>query len=35
VEFQTADAAHMTLPAGVREVVIIAVGAVWGADYEL
>ncbi|HYZ57463.1 MAG TPA: carboxymuconolactone decarboxylase family protein [Streptosporangiaceae bacterium] len=34
-EFQAAEAAHTTLPARVREVVIIAVGAVWGADYEL
>jgi nuclear transport factor 2 (NTF2) superfamily protein/alkylhydroperoxidase family enzyme len=34
-EFQAAEAAHTTLPPRVREVVIIAVGAVWGADYEL
>lgn len=34
-EFQKAEAANTTLPARVREVVIIAVGAVWGADYEL
>jgi 4-carboxymuconolactone decarboxylase len=34
-EFQAAEAAHTTLPPRGREVVIIAVGAVWGADYEL
>ena len=34
-EFQAAEATHTTLPQRVREVVIIAVGAVWGADYEL
>ncbi|ACB95127.1 carboxymuconolactone decarboxylase family protein [Beijerinckia indica] len=34
-EFQAAEATHTTLPKRVREVVIIAVGAVWGADYEL
>lgn len=34
-EFQAAEAAHTTLSPRVREVVIIAVGAAWGADYEL
>jgi 4-carboxymuconolactone decarboxylase len=34
-EFQTAEAAHTTLPPRVREVVIIVMGAVWRADYEL
>jgi 4-carboxymuconolactone decarboxylase len=34
-EFQAAEATHTTLPQRVREVVIIAVGAVWRADYEL
>jgi 4-carboxymuconolactone decarboxylase len=34
-EFQAAEATHTTLPPRVREVVIIAVGAVWGAEYEL
>ena len=34
-EFQTAEASHTTLPPRVREVVIIVVGAVWRADYEL
>ena len=34
-EFQAAEATHTTLPQRVREVVIVAVGAVWGADYEL
>jgi 4-carboxymuconolactone decarboxylase len=34
-EFQAAEAAHTTLPPRVREVVIIVVGAVWRADYEL
>jgi 4-carboxymuconolactone decarboxylase len=34
-EFQVAEAAQTTLPPRVREVVIIVVGAVWGADYEL
>jgi 4-carboxymuconolactone decarboxylase len=34
-EFQAAEATHTTLPSQVREVVIIVVGAVWGADYEL
>ena len=33
--FQAAEAAHTTLPPRVREVVIIMVGAVWSADYEL
>ena len=34
-EFQAAEAAHTRLPPRVREVVIIVVGAVWRADYEL
>jgi 4-carboxymuconolactone decarboxylase len=34
-EFQAAEAANTTLPPRVREVVIIVIGAVWGADYEL
>lgn len=34
-DFQVAEAAHTTLPPRVREVIIITVGAVWGADYEL
>lgn len=34
-EFQAAEATYTTLPQRVREVVIIAVGAVWGAEYEL
>src|SRR5260370_39791427 len=34
-ELQTAEATHTTLSQRVREVVIITVGAVWGADYEL
>lgn len=34
-QFQVAEATHTTLPRRVREVVIIVVGAVWGADYEL
>ena len=34
-EFQAAEKAHTTLSPRVREVVIVAVGAVWGADYEL
>jgi 4-carboxymuconolactone decarboxylase len=34
-EFQAAEATYTTLSKRVREVVIIAVGAVWGADYEL
>jgi 4-carboxymuconolactone decarboxylase len=34
-EFQTAEATYTTLSPRVREVVIVAVGAVWGADYEL
>jgi 4-carboxymuconolactone decarboxylase len=34
-EFQAAEATHTTLSQRVREVVIIAVGAVWGVDYEL
>ena len=34
-EFQAAEATHTTLSPRVREVVIVAVGAVWGADYEL
>lgn len=34
-EFQTAESAQTTLPPRVREVVIIVMGAVWHADYEL
>ena len=34
-ELQAAEAAQTTLPPRVREVVIIVVGAVWGAGYEL
>ena len=34
-EFQVAEAANTTLSPRVREVVIIVVGAVWRADYEL
>ena len=33
--WQAAEAKHTTLDARVREVVILAVGAVWRADYEL
>jgi 4-carboxymuconolactone decarboxylase len=34
-EFQAGEKAHTTLSTRVREVVIIAVAAVWGADYAL
>ena len=34
-EFQAAEATNTTLTPRVREVVIIVVGAVWRADYEL
>jgi 4-carboxymuconolactone decarboxylase len=34
-QFQAAEATYTTLSPRVREVVILAVGAVWGADYEL
>jgi 4-carboxymuconolactone decarboxylase len=34
-EFQAAEGTYTTLSPRVREVVIVAVGAVWGADYEL
>lgn len=34
-EFQTAEANHTTLTPRVRDVIIIVVGAVWRADYEL
>jgi 4-carboxymuconolactone decarboxylase len=34
-EFQAAESTYTTLSKRVREVVIMAVGAVWGADYEL
>jgi 4-carboxymuconolactone decarboxylase len=34
-EFQAAEATYTTLSPRVREVVIVAVGAVWSADYEL
>lgn len=33
--FAAAEASHTSLPDKVREAVIVAVGAVWGADYEL
>lgn len=33
--FAAAEASHTSLSDTVREVVIVAVGAVWGADYEL
>jgi 4-carboxymuconolactone decarboxylase len=35
LEFSSAERSHTTLSQRVHEVVIIAVGAVWGADYEL
>jgi 4-carboxymuconolactone decarboxylase len=35
LEFAAAAATHMTLSQRTREAVIIAVGAVWAADYEL
>jgi 4-carboxymuconolactone decarboxylase len=35
LEFSAADKTHTTLSKRVHEVVIVAVGAVWGADYEL
>ena len=35
LEFSSAEKNHTTLSQRVHEVVIIAVGAVWGADYEL
>jgi 4-carboxymuconolactone decarboxylase len=35
LEFSAADKSHSTLSKRVHEIVIIAVGAVWGADYEL
>jgi 4-carboxymuconolactone decarboxylase len=34
-EFQVAEATHTTLSPRVREVVVIVVGTVWRADYEL
>jgi 4-carboxymuconolactone decarboxylase len=34
-DFQVAEANYTSLPPRVREVVIIVVGAVWGAEYEL
>lgn len=34
-EFQSAEAANSTLPPRVREAIVIAVGAIWQADYEL
>jgi 4-carboxymuconolactone decarboxylase len=34
-DFQAAEATYTTLSKRVREVIIIAVGAVWRADYEL
>jgi 4-carboxymuconolactone decarboxylase len=35
LEFQVAESANSSLSPGVREVVIIMLGAVYGADYEL
>jgi 4-carboxymuconolactone decarboxylase len=35
LEFSAAEKSHTTLSKRVHEVVIIAVGAVWGAEYEL
>jgi 4-carboxymuconolactone decarboxylase len=35
LDFTAAAADHRTLSPRVREVVIVAVGAVWGAEYEL
>ena len=35
LEFSSAEKTHTTLSQREHEVVIIAVGAVWGADYEL
>jgi 4-carboxymuconolactone decarboxylase len=35
LEFSAADKTHTTLSKRVHELVIVAVGAVWGADYEL
>jgi 4-carboxymuconolactone decarboxylase len=35
LEFQAAESANTSLSPGVREVVIIMLGAVYGADYEL
>ena len=35
LEFSAANKTHTTLSKRVHEVVIVAVGAVWGADYEL
>jgi 4-carboxymuconolactone decarboxylase len=35
LEFSAAEGSHTSLSERVREVVIIVVGAVWGADYEL
>jgi 4-carboxymuconolactone decarboxylase len=35
LEFSAAERAHTTLSQREHEIVIIAVGAVWGADYEL
>lgn len=35
LEFQVAESANTSLSLGVREVVIIVLGAVYGADYEL
>jgi len=35
LDFSAAAATHRTLSPRVREVVIVAVGAVWDADYEL
>jgi len=35
LDLQFAEQVHTSLSARVREVVILAVGAVWQADYEL
>ena len=35
LDFQFAEQVHTSLSARVREVIILAVGAVWQADYEL
>jgi 4-carboxymuconolactone decarboxylase len=35
LEFQVAESANTSLPPSVREVVIIVLGSVYGADYEL
>jgi 4-carboxymuconolactone decarboxylase len=35
LQFQTSEQQHTSLSERVRQVVILAVGAVWAADYEL